>query len=70
VSFPEFHDSMAAGNIGPIEQRKRLLFGVVAMSAACGWALMGRARSVTGAIVLFALFWFGVLGFQQAREKT
>jgi hypothetical protein len=61
---------MAAGNIGPTEQRKRLLFGMVAIAAACGWAIMGRARSVTGAMVLFALFWFGVLGFQQARAKT
>jgi hypothetical protein len=61
---------MTAGNIGSTEQRKRLLFGILAIAAGCGWAITGRAKSVTGALVLFALFWFGVLGFQQAREKT
>jgi hypothetical protein len=62
--------SMIAGNIGPSEQRKRLIFGILAFGAACGWAIAGRASSFAGAIVLFALFWFGVLGIYQAREKT
>jgi hypothetical protein len=61
---------MTVGNIGPLEQRKRLIFGALAMAAACGWAVTGRARSVAGALILFALFWFGVLGLYQAKEKT
>jgi hypothetical protein len=62
--------SMIAGNIGPAEQRKRLIFGVLTLAAGCGWVVTGRARSVAGALILFALFWFGVLGLFQAKEKT
>jgi hypothetical protein len=61
---------MVAGNIGPSEQRKRLIFGALAIAAACGWAITGRARSLVGAMILFALFWFGVLGLYQAKKKT
>jgi hypothetical protein len=61
---------LARGNIGPSEQRQRLLFGVVALAAAVAWALMGRAGSYSGGVVLFVLFWFGVLGVLQAKEKT
>ncbi|HEX9663282.1 MAG TPA: hypothetical protein VGB27_13415 [Candidatus Binatia bacterium] len=62
--------SMITGNIGPLEQRKRLIFGIMAFAAACGWAITGRASSLVGGIVLFALFWFGALGIYQAKEKT
>jgi hypothetical protein len=65
-----FSAPMAAGNISASEQRKRLLFGTLAIAAAFGWVLTGRAKSVTGAMVLFALFWFGILGLYQAKEKT
>jgi len=61
---------MIAGNIGPSEQRKRLIFGALALAAGCGWVITGRAKSIAGALVLFALFWFGVLGLFQAKEKT
>jgi hypothetical protein len=61
---------MEGGNIGASEQRKRLLFGVFALAAAMAWVFTGRASSFSGAIVLFALFWFGALGFLQAKEKT
>ena len=62
--------SMITENIEPSEQRKRLIFGIMAFAAACGWATTGRASSLVGGIVLFALFWFGVLGIYQAKEKT
>jgi hypothetical protein len=61
---------MITGNIRPSEQRKRLIFGVMAIAAACGWAITGRASSRMGGIILFALFWFGALGIYQAKEKT
>jgi hypothetical protein len=59
-----------SGNIGRSEQRKRLLFGILASAAAAVWVLTGRASSLSGAIVLFVLFWFGALGILQAKEKT
>lgn len=61
---------MQSGNIAPSEQRKRLIFGVIALLAAIAWVITGRAGSFAGAIVLFTLFWFGALGLLQAKEKT
>jgi hypothetical protein len=61
--------SMITGNIGPLEQRKRRIFGVMAFAAACGWAITGRASSLVGGIVRFALLWFGALGIYQLRKK-
>ena len=61
---------MIRGNIAPSEQRKRLIFGVLALAASIAWVLMGRTGSVSDVIVLFVLFWFGALGFLQAKEKT
>jgi hypothetical protein len=58
------------GNIGRSDQRKRLLFGVFALAAAVAWLFTARAHSLSGAIILFVLFWFGALGVLQAREKT
>jgi hypothetical protein len=58
------------GNIRASEQRKRLLFGVIAFAAGVAWVITGRATSFSGAIVLLILFWFGALGFLQAKEKT
>jgi hypothetical protein len=55
---------------GAPEQRKRLIFGILALSAGAVWAVTGRASSLSGTLVLFALFWFGVLGLIQAKEKT
>ncbi len=62
--------SQKSGNIGVSEQRKRLIFGIFAVAAAIAWVLTGRASSFSGAVVLFALFWFGALGILQAKEKT
>lgn len=62
--------SQKSGNIERAEQRKRLFFGIFALSAAIAWAMAGRANSLSGALVLFVLFWFGALGILQAKEKT
>jgi hypothetical protein len=63
-------DHLTNGNISTSEQRKRLLFGVIALAAGIAWVITGRASSFSGAIVLFILFWFGARGFLQAKEKT
>jgi hypothetical protein len=47
-----------------------MIFGALALAAGCGWAITGRAKSLAGAMILFALFWLGVLGLFQAKEKT
>jgi hypothetical protein len=59
-----------SGNIGVSEQRKRLIFGIFALAGSIAWVLTGRASSFSGAMILFALFWFGALGIIQAKEKT
>lgn len=61
---------MSSGNIAPSEQRKRLIFGVLALTAGITWVIMGRADSLSGVMVVFILFWFGALGVLQAKEKT
>jgi len=61
---------MIEGNIEPSEQRKRLLFGLLAFAMGGAWVLGGWANSLSGAIILFTLFWFGTLGMFQAKEKT
>ncbi|HEX2226904.1 MAG TPA: hypothetical protein VHM64_07170 [Candidatus Binatia bacterium] len=58
------------GNIGAAEQRKRLIFGVLAGVAAIAWIVTGRATSFSGALVLFFFFWFSALGILQAKRKT
>ena len=58
------------GNIGVSEQRKRLIFGVLAGVAAIAWIVTGRTTSFSGALVLFVLFWFSALGILQAKKKT
>ena len=61
-----------AVNIGPREQRKRLVMGVGALAAG---GLIALAMLAAGAprawrIGLFFPFWMGALGIFQAREKT
>jgi hypothetical protein len=56
-------------NIGAAERRKRALFGVIALAAGGAWLVTDRAGSFSGALVLFALFWFAALGLLQARRK-
>ena len=61
---------MKTGNIGPSEGRKRLLLGVLSLAMGGAWVVSGWASTLSGALILFTLFWFGVLGIFQAKEKT
>jgi hypothetical protein len=59
-------------NIGPSEQRKRRLMGVIALTAGVGTAFM---LVVLGAprwsrLIIFLPIWLAGLGLIQAREKT
>lgn len=64
--------SSAAINIGPREQRKRRILGVVALTvgvaAAFVLVVMGAPRW-SRAIIFFPI-WLAGLGLMQAREKT
>ena len=59
-------------NIGPREQRKRRLLGIVALTIGTGLAFV---LVVTGAprwsrAIVFLPIWIAGLGLMQAREKT
>lgn len=59
-------------NIGPREQRKRRVMGVVALTVGVAFAFL---LVVTGApralrLVVFFPVWIAGLGLLQAREKT
>lgn len=61
-----------AANIGPNEQRKRRLMGIIALVAGVGMAFM---LVVSGAprwsrLIIFLPIWIAGLGLMQAREKT
>lgn len=59
-------------NIGPSEQRKRRLMGVVALTITVGVAFVlivyGAPRLLR--LVIFPPAWIAGLGLLQAREKT
>ncbi len=61
-----------ADNIGPREQRKRRLLGVVALSVGVGIAflliVLDAPRPLR--IIIFFPVWLAGLGLLQAREKT
>lgn len=61
-----------ASNIGPREQRKRRLLGVVALTVGVGVAFLLvtlDAPRLLRAVVFFPI-WLAGLGLLQAREKT
>jgi hypothetical protein len=64
--------SSDAINIGPREQRKRRLMGVVALSVGVGLAFVlvvyGAPRAFR--LIIFFPIWLAGLGLLQAREKT
>jgi hypothetical protein len=68
----ETNVSSAAINIGPREQRKRRLMGIVALtvsvSAAFVLVVYGAPRLLR--LVIFLPLWIAGLGLLQAREKT
>ncbi len=59
-------------NIGPAEQRRRLMFGVWTLLAglAIGALLILTGVNQRWRLVLFVPFAGGAIGFFQAREKT
>ena len=70
MQWPIVSPTDRTGNIGVAEQRKRMIFGVIAGVAAIAWIVTGRATSFSGALVLFFFFWFSALGILQAKKKT
>lgn len=59
-------------NIGPAEQRKRRLMGVVALTVGVGTAFMLVVYNAPrwSRLVIFLPIWLAGLGLIQAREKT
>lgn len=59
-------------NIGSHQRRKRLTFGLVLLGVGLvlGLFLVGVGVHRLWRLVLFAPFWLGAVGVQQAREKT
>jgi len=59
-------------NIGAAEQRKRLLFGVVALvvGAVIAALLIAVRAPVLWRLPLILVFYAGALGFFQSRDKT
>lgn len=63
---------MCLSNIGPKEQRKRLIFGVIALGfgIALGALLLATNADVLWRLVLFLPFAGAGIGYFQARDKT
>jgi hypothetical protein len=62
----------AAINIGPLEQRKRRVLGVIALTVAVGIAFVLVIYDAPRwwRLVIFFPMWIAGLGLMQAREKT
>jgi hypothetical protein len=62
-----------AGNLGPRESRKRLVFGLAMLAVGIGMAV-ALGASYTEAplwwLLLFIPFWLAALNLLQAKEKT
>ena len=59
-------------NIGPRERRKRMVFGLVVLGtgATALVALLVAGVQALFRLPLFLVFWVGLIGVLQAREKT
>jgi len=59
-------------NIGPVERRKRLRFGLVALAAGLVLAAVMVVLNLPPLLrlVLFPIFWVAGSGIFQSREKT
>jgi hypothetical protein len=66
------NQAAACANIGPREQRKRLVSGIVALliGAAVAAGFMWVDASRWWRAILFGPFFFGALGVFQARSRT
>jgi hypothetical protein len=64
--------AIAAINIGPREQLKRRVMGIVFLIISAGFAFLMIAYDVPRAfrLVIFFPLWMAGLGLFQAREKT
>ena len=64
--------STTVGNIGPREQRKRRLMGIVALTVGVGLAFLFVVTDAPrwSRLVIFFPVWLAGLGLLQAREKT
>ena len=64
--------SITTGNIGPMEQRKRRLLGIVALVIGVGLAFLFVVYDAPrwSRLVIFFPVWIAGLGLLQAREKT
>ena len=59
-------------NIGPLEQRKRRLMGIVALvvGVGIGFLLIVYDAPRWSRLIIFFPIWIAGLGFLQSREKT
>jgi hypothetical protein len=69
-SAPE--SDVCLSNIGPKEQRKRLIFGIIAfvLGIAAAALLIATNANVLWRLVLFIPFAGAGIGYFQARDKT
>lgn len=63
---------MSAGNLGPREAQKRMIFGAVMLALGAALTAAFFFLDVRGPLllVLFLPFWIGALGVFQGRAKT
>ena len=63
---------MSAGNLGPIEARKRMMFGAAMLALAVVLTIAFFFLNARGPLllVLFLPFWLATLGLFQGREST
>ena len=64
--------SMACANIGPLQRRRRLGYGIAGTAAAivAGVILASAGAPALARTLVFAPLAFGAFGFFQYREKT
>jgi len=63
---------MSAGNLGPKETRKRMMFGIVMLALGVALTLAFFFLHASGPLllVLFLPFWLGTLGIFQGQAST
>jgi hypothetical protein len=63
---------VSAGNLGPKETRKRMIFGAVMLGLGVALTVAFFFLNARGPLllVLFLPFWLGTLGLLQGREST
>jgi hypothetical protein len=62
--------SAGKGNLGPVERRKRFVFGLVALAGAVGLTITDWVNGLTGWVILFFLVLGGALGLLETKGKT